>query len=238
MFHVKQERYYMEKYEYILIDLDDTIFDFKKGERASLIKVMKDMGYSLSEKEILLFSKINEKYFQKYANGEISRDDFHNKRFNEFFNLLNINYDFHLADAKYMEELSMATIYVDGAYDFLMKLHKKYKLFIASNGMYEIQVSRLKKANIFDLFEKIYVSSKIGANKPDSKFYEYIFNDLNDYDKSKYLMIGDRESSDIIGGINSGIDTMYFNRLNNVVKTKPTYVINSLDSFNINMLEK
>jgi len=228
----------MKKYEYILIDLDDTIFDFKKGERASLIKVMESIGYTLTEDEIKAFSEMNEKYFQMYASGELSRDEFHDKRFAEFFSYLGINDDPHTSDKRYMDELSMACEYVDDALDFLKKIYGKYKMYIASNGMYEIQVSRLKKAGIFEMFDGVYVSSKIGANKPSTDFFSYILNDLNDYDKSKYLMIGDREESDIVGGIDFGIDTMYFNRKYKDIKTAPTYVINKLSEFDLKTIEK
>lgn len=228
----------MKKYEYILIDLDDTIFDFKKGERASIINTMNDIGYRMVDDDINTFSMINEKYFQMYANGELSRDEFHHKRFEDFFLYLGLNNDPDTSDRMYMNELSMACEYVDGAVDFLNKINEKYKLYIASNGMYDIQISRLKKAGIYDMFDGVYVSSKIGANKPSKDFFEYIFKDLNDYDKSKYLIIGDREDSDILGGIDSGIDTMYFNRKYKEIKLSPTYVINKLCEFDLNKLEK
>ena len=136
-----------------------------------------------------------------------------------------------------MDELSKACEWVDGAYEMIVRLHKEYKLYIASNGMYEIQVTRLKKANILNMFDGVYVSSKIGFNKPAKEFFLRAMNDIGDSDKSKYLMIGDREESDIIGGINAGIDTIYFNRKNKVPTTSPTYIVKSLDEITLNKLE-
>ena len=60
---------------------------------------------------------------------------------------------------------------------------------------------------------------------------EYILRDLNEYDRNKYIIIGDRLDSDILGGINSNIKTIYVNRNNiNDENIKPDYEINSLDN--------
>lgn len=227
----------MKKYSYIFIDLDDTIFDFKKGESAALKNVMDDIGYNISNEEISMFSELNEKYFQMFSSGELTRDEFHDMRFKDFFEKLHINSDPNKSDKKYMDELSKACEWVDGAYEMIVRLHKEYKLYIASNGMYEIQLTRLKKANILNMFDGVYVSSKIGFNKPAKEFFLSAMNDIGDSDKSKYLMIGDREESDIIGGINAGIDTIYFNRKNKVPTTSPTYIVKSLDEITLNKLE-
>ena len=220
----------MKNYEYILIDLDDTIFDFKKGEKVSLSNVLKMHNYDICENEILEFSKLNERYFQMYASGAISRDEFHSKRFKEFLDSLNLNLDAGIVDKEYMDELSNSAEFVDGAYEFILKLKAdNYRLFIASNGMHEIQQNRLKKAGIFDYFEKIFVSSKIGFNKPKKEFFDYIFNSLSDFEKSKYIMIGDRIDSDIIGANNAGIDSIFFNRKNENIKVNTTCEASSFD---------
>ena len=60
---------------------------------------------------------------------------------------------------------------------------------------------------------------------------EYILRDLNEYDRNKYIIIGDRLDSDILGGINSNIKTIYLNKNNiNDENIKNDYEINSLDN--------
>lgn len=226
------------KYKYILIDLDDTIFDFIECEKVALINTLKSFGYNLNTDKTKIFSSINEKYFNKYANKNMTRDEFHKKRFEEFFNSIGVLYDPIEADKIYVKELSEGISFVPYAKEFILKLKSKYKIYIASNGQYEVQVNRLKKANIYNLFEDVFVSSVCGFNKPYKEFFDYIFSSIKDYDKSKYLMIGDREDADIIGGINAGIDTLYFNRLNKKIKYNPTYIIDNLEDFDINILEK
>ena len=106
---------------------------------------------------------------------------------------------------KNSKELYPNTVHV------LRTLFEKYRLCVVTNGMEEVQIARLKSAGIFDYFSAIYASSKIGCNKPDKNFFKYILNHENNYNLDSYLIVGDREKTDMQGGINIGIDTCYFN---------------------------
>ena len=85
---------------------------------------------------------------------------------------------------------------------------------------------RLKK-----YFEKVYLSEEIGYNKPDIEFYESI---LKEYPfKDRMVMIGDSLSSDIQGGINFGIPTIWYN-YKHLKSTLPDYEVDDLmDIFKI-----
>ena len=91
--------------------------------------------------------------------------------------------------------------------------------------MIEVQSKRMELSGLNKYFKKYFISEECGANKPDIKFFEYIFNNLNDYDKSNYIIIGDRLDTDILGGINAGIKTLYINRNNINNEIKPDYEI-------------
>ncbi len=52
----------------------------------------------------------------------------------------------------------------------LSLLHKKVPLYGASNGILAIQQARLEKANLTTYFSGLFVSDKIGAEKPDPRF--------------------------------------------------------------------
>ena len=60
-------------------------------------------------------------------------------------------------------------------------------------------------------------------------FKEFWWNDLNDNKKDEYVIIGDRLDTDILGGINVGIKTIYLNRFNKSGSIKPDYEIKSLN---------
>lgn len=213
----------------ILIDLDGTILNFNAGERKAFIETIKEFSnHKLKEEDILLFSEINERLFNEYASGKMIRIVFQEARFKEIFKALNINADASKANKYFIDKLKYSAELYDDVINPLIYLNKKYNLFIASNGMMAVQTKRLEKAGILNLFNKCYVSEVIGYNKPNINFFNYIFNDLNNYNKEEFIIIGDRLETDILGGINVNIKTILINRDNIKGDIKPDYEIKSL----------
>lgn len=216
-------------YKIILIDIDDTIFDFKSGEAKALINTLNKFNIKYDDNLLKKFSDINEKYFQSYAKNEMTREQFHKARFDDLLYISKSYNDPIEVNKFYLENLAQQCEFVDGAKDVIQYLNDKYVLCIASNGKYEVQKQRLELAKIDKYFSKIYVSSQIGFNKPDKRFFDYIFNDLSEYKKSDFIIIGDREDSDILGAINSGIDSIYFNSQKKDTTLKSSYIIYNLE---------
>ena len=199
--------------EYVLIDLDGTLLDFSAGERNAFKETIeKYSNYNLKEDDYKKFSDINEFYFNEYSRGNMLRKEFHYNRFKKIFEYLNLDCPIEEANAFYIESLRYQANPFDDVFEFLDYLKGKYRLFIASNGMTSVQIKRLEISKLLNYFEKIYVSETIGFNKPDEGFFEYVLKDINDYDKSKYIIIGDRLDSDIEGGRRFDIKTVFLDR--------------------------
>ena len=69
----------------------------------------------------------------------------------------------------------------------------------------------MKSAGIGPYFEEIFISEEIGFNKPSAEFFERCFEKIPDFCRERTIMIGDSLTSDILGGINAGIKTCWFN---------------------------
>ena len=216
--------------KYILLDLDGTLLDFNSGEKNSFREAVKHYtGYVINDIEAKKFSEINEYYFQEYRKNNMTRDEFHYNRFEEMKNYLNLDFDPKLVDEYYIKTLKyQADIYYD-VKEILEYLYGKYELYVVSNGMSEVQMKKLELAKIDKYFKKYYISELVGYNKPDLGFFEYVYHDINDMDKSQYVIIGDRLDSDILGGNNFDIKTIYINR-NKFIDDKiiPDIMIDSL----------
>ena len=212
--------------EYVLIDLDGTLLDFSSGEKNAFGETIKYFSnYELKEEDYKKFSDINEYYFNEYSKGNMSRNDFHYKRFEEIYKYLKLNCPIEESDKYYIDSLREQAILFPDVLDAIKYLGDNYKLFVASNGMTSVQIKRLEKANILNYFKEIYVSESVGYNKPDLGFFEYAIKDINDFDKSKYIIIGDRLDSDIEGGNNFGIKTVFLDRSKKYDKVDATYHI-------------
>ncbi|MCR5113959.1 MAG: HAD-IA family hydrolase [Acholeplasmatales bacterium] len=217
--------------KYILFDLDGTLLDFKAGERNAFTDTInKFTNYKLKEEDILKFSDINERLFNEFASGKIKeRIIFQEARFKEIYEYLGIDANVSESNKYYVESLKYQANKYSDVDSCIKYLYGKYKLYIASNGQSMVQYKRLETSGLDKYFEKYYISEDAGANKPDVEFFNYIFNDLNDNDKDSYVIIGDRDNTDILGGINAGIKTMLLNRDDVNVKYHADYEIKSLD---------
>lgn len=105
-----------------------------------------------------------------------------------------------------------------------------FVIFAGTNGIGKTQRMRLKDSNLIDLLDDIFISEEVGFEKPAPKFFKAIFNKYKNTNNRNTLMIGDSLSSDIQGACNIGIDSIWFNPLNeprsNII---PTYQISSLN---------
>ena len=91
------------------------------------------------------------------------------------------------------------------------RLSKKYRLFLASNGTAVVQKGRMTSANLYRFFETVFVSQEIGYNKPSKAYFDACFAAIPGFDPTRAMMVGDSLSSDIQGGINAGIRTVWVN---------------------------
>ena len=58
----------------VLLDLDDTILDFRKAEHHALAKSLEVLGARHDEAVLFRYSEINRRYWERLENGEITRD--------------------------------------------------------------------------------------------------------------------------------------------------------------------
>ena len=83
-----------------------------------------------------------------------------------------------------------------------LKTFPKITIFAITNGVGDTQTNRLKLAGIIDYFEDIFVSQLIGAQKPSNAFFEYVKNNIRNFDIKDSLIIGDSQATDILHGNN------------------------------------
>ena len=69
----------------------------------------------------------------------------------------------------------------------------------------------MTSANLYRFFEKVFVSQEIGHNKPSLDYFNACFAQIPGFDPKKAMMVGDSLTSDIQGGKNMGITTVWVN---------------------------
>ena len=214
----------------VLFDLDDTLFDFHKAEKIALTKTLVHFGIDPTEETLALYSTINASHWKRLELGEISREEVKVGRYRELFKTIGVECDPVKATAYYESMLAIGHYFMPGAPELLEELYGKYRLYIVSNGTAKVQEGRIGSSGIKKYMDGIFISQILGANKPDKQFFDICFSEIPDFSLSETVIIGDSLSSDIKGGINAGIITVWFNPkgIENDNDIKPDYTIKEL----------
>lgn len=220
-----------ERIKYVLLDVDDTLLDFGWAERNALTKAFAEFGIELDDREISEYSEINSRQWEKLERGELTREQILVSRFEIFLEWLGIDDVNGMAlQLRYEKLLGIGHKFIDGAEELLGCLYGEYELFIVSNGTASVQAGRLKSAGIGRYFKNIFISEEIGFDKPKKEFFDACFEQIPDFEREKAIIVGDRISSDITGGVNAGIKTCWFNPkyAENNTEISPDYEIHNL----------
>ena len=220
------------KYEVILFDADETLFDFKKSEREAFKNTNIEFGIDYDENyHLKIYKEINTAIWKEFEEGLITQEKLKIERFKRLSDALKIDFDPQEFAKAYMKHLSLGSFLYEGSMELIEELSKNYKLSIVTNGLTFVQNRRIRKSPIAKYFDDIVISEEILVSKPNPKIFEHALNNLNFGDKSKVLMIGDSLTSDIQGGINFGIDTCWYNKdhKKNETEIKPTYEVSNFE---------
>lgn len=198
-------------FQFLFLDLDDTLLDFHKAESIAVAKAFQDQGLEPTLELIQRYSQVNKLHWEMLERGELTREQVLVQRFATLFRELGIPASPERCQSSYEHYLSIGHYFMDDAEELLQYLSPKYRLFIASNGTAKVQEARLKSAGIGHYFEQVFISQYLGVNKPDAAFFDACFSAIDGFDRSKAMIIGDSLTSDIRGGNNAGIRTCWFN---------------------------
>ena len=219
------------KYEIILFDADDTLFDFKKSEDFAIKKLVSTLDSNFDDEFIInTYKDINTKIWIEFEEGKITSDELKVERFNRLIKQLEINSNATDLCNIYIQFLGDGSFLYDESEDLLNYLSKKYKIGIITNGLADVQHRRIRNSIVGHYFEDVVISDEIKIAKPNPAIFDYALRNLDHSNKKSVLMIGDSLNSDIKGGINAGIDTCWFNQHKKINSSSinPTYEINSL----------
>ena len=234
----------MKKYEVILFDLDDTLIDNVENIRYAFKVITEKIGVPYKEENFIKWYEFDRQYWIDRNDGKIIiPDEYKYPREKMIMYVRSLRYHLFFKDKITLEEsfkinkiyinsLNEKIVAVSGAYELLKYLHDKYKIVIATNGPSQAVYSKLSNINCLDFIDYIFSSDMTikTASKPKKEFFEELMTYINYQDREKILIVGDSLYSDIKGGMNSDIDTCWFNKNKEelVDNYNPTMIIEEL----------
>ncbi len=199
------------KYQYLLIDNDNTLMDFNAAEAKALIDVLKNHGLPTDEKTVHTYHGINDALWKALERGETTQPLLKVERFRQLLAVLDrTDVSAETLSAEYAAGLGNHADLLPGAEDFVCSLYGKVKMALVSNGVSAIQRSRLARCPLTPYFDAIVISEEVGAAKPDPKLLYVAMEMLGCTDKSQAVMMGDSATADIPAANNAGVDSIFF----------------------------
>lgn len=214
----------------ILFDIDNTILDFDKCAFSSMKAAFSQFKLKFTDDMYDVFKEINSGLWKQIQEGTLSKDGLYKIRWNMIFKRLGVVADGRKFEKLFLTFLSQSSVSVVGARDLLDYLLPKYTLCVASNAPFKEQVRRLTNADMIKYFKYLFMSEKIGHQKPTQEFFETCLSQIGPVEKEDVLMIGDSLSADINGANQYGIKTCWYNPNNYKLPrgTTATFVVNKL----------
>jgi len=228
----------------ILWDIDGTLLDFEAAEDVSIRKCLALQGQSATDTQLNRYKEINDQYWKALEKGEVTKDELYPGRFRDWFIEMGFeNMDSHRMNADYQRALGENPVLREDTISVLKYFKNKgFRQYVLTNGSIVAQEGKLASSGIGDLMDGIFISEKMGVPKPQKKYYDMCAQDIEGYDNSRAVMIGDSISSDIAGGNNAGIACIWFNpkgeinnsglRIDATVKTL-SEIINVIETWNM-----
>jgi YjjG family noncanonical pyrimidine nucleotidase len=217
-------------YETILFDLDHTLLDSDESERRAYAHTAVRAGLDDPEVHFPRYVAINRQMWKAVERGELQPAEVRVRRFEQFNAEIGLDADPAVMAEHFVWALGTFGDLYDGAVEVLAACASRASLGLVTNGLSDVQRSRLSRLGIADYFDAIVISSEVGVTKPRPDIFELTFAQLGQPHKDTAVMVGDSLTSDIAGGRNFGIDTCWYNPHGNRAErgSEPTHQVGSL----------
>jgi len=216
----------LNKYRWILFDADETLFHFDAFAGLKLMFSRFDVEFNAED--FATYQQVNKPLWVEYQKGLISAAHLQQTRFHSWASKLAVTPQ--QLNSQFLTAMADICLPLPGARELIDSLSGRVNLGIITNGFTELQSVRLSRTGFQDAFNPVVISEQLGKAKPDVAIFDYALSLMGAPQKQHVLMVGDNLHSDILGGINAGIDTCWINHHNEPVidDISPSYQVRNL----------
>ena len=197
------------RYRGILIDADDTLFDFQAGNRRAVDALMDEIGYRHPDR-YEQYESINRACWAELEKGRLTQSQLQTARFVRFFDRYRIDGDACRAGQRFARLLGQQAILLPGAEEAVRAIAERLPVMILTNGITATQKSCLARSPLKDVVAGMVISQEVGVAKPDPRIFDIALERLG-VSRREALMIGDGVNSDIRGANAAGVDACWLN---------------------------
>ncbi|MCV6608588.1 MAG: HAD family hydrolase [Campylobacterales bacterium] len=200
------------KYKGILLDIDNTLYEYKKTHKIALSQVLEFCNSRFKIEINELESAYN--VARKKVHIELSETaSSHNRllyiqKMLEILNINSLQYSLEIYEVYWSTFLKNIEVY-DGVYEFLEKY--KNKICLITDLTAHIQHRKIAQLNLSNYIDKVVTSEEVGREKPHPYMFMLSLKKLG-LNIDDVCMIGDSFKKDIFGASNLGIQSIWLNQ--------------------------
>lgn len=206
----------------LLLDADDTIFDFPVCEYNALKATVEGAGLRFGEDVFGSFHRINDALWKKLELNLVTRSELRVERFRQLVGACFAGYESaDMLAESYIDNLSKQAVLLPDSLESVRLLSEQYAVYIITNGIGSVQRGRFSISPVTPCVRDIFISDELGAQKPNREFFDIALSRIEEKDKSRVLVVGDSLTSDMQGGRNAGLTTCLFDPRDRVALPHP-----------------
>ncbi|MDO2947690.1 pyrimidine 5'-nucleotidase [Aeromonas simiae] len=208
-------------YDWVLFDLDETLFDFPA--HAALLALLEQIGLTPSEPLLQEYKETNHRLWEQFNAGAIDSYTLQSRRF--------IGIGEQVArcplelNKLFLEQIVALSRPLDGVLETLTRLRRHVGMGIITNGFSAPQRGRLARHALESWFSPLVISDEVGVAKPRAAIFEHALKALPVRDPARVLMVGDNPQTDIGGAAAAGLATCWFDPHFSEAECHPTHRI-------------
>ena len=193
----------MMKYEYLLFDADDTLFDFPKASSQAFETMCRTHNIPCTPEVYRLYHEINLELWAAFDRGELTKEFVTLERYVRFLKVLGLERDPAACNRDFLAALGKGVYPLPHAEEVCRELKARgHRMYIITNAVASVQRSRLRGSVFAELFEAAFISEEAGAAKPNKAYFDYVRRQLPGMTDENALVIGDSLTTDMQGANN------------------------------------
>jgi putative hydrolase of the HAD superfamily len=199
----------------VLFDLDDTLFDRKAAQSMALELIVKRFPHIFGrfEKERVIGAFLeSDRLLTLNFDAGASTEGIREERSRIFLEILDIKEDIvDTITEIYVRGYPRLDSPVPGATGIVKELSARFQIGVVSNGLPDVQYTKLESIGLRDLMSCIVLSEEIGIRKPDPRIFHHAAG-LIKIPPADCLYVGNSYTDDIAGAKAAGMLACWLKR--------------------------